>query len=40
VSVQLPALVTMETSGALLNLFLLAGLHYILERARLISRDT
>jgi hypothetical protein len=38
VSVQLPALVTMETSGALLNLFLLAGLHYILERARLISK--
>jgi hypothetical protein len=39
VSVQLPALVTMETSGALLNLFLLAGLQYILERARLISRE-
>jgi hypothetical protein len=39
VSVQLPALVTMETSGALLNLFLLAGLQYILERARLISKE-
>lgn len=38
ITVQLPPLVTLETSGSLLGLFLMAGTQYILSRARAISR--
>lgn len=38
ISVQLPRLVTLETSGALLSLFATAGIEYILDRARALSR--
>ena len=37
ITVQLPPLVTLETSGSLLGLFLMAGTQYILSRARAIS---
>jgi hypothetical protein len=38
IGVQLPSLVTQETSGALLNTFVLASVDYILARARVISQ--
>ena len=37
IAVQLPRLVTLETSGALLSLFAIAGIEYILDRARALS---
>lgn len=39
IAVQLPALTTLETSGATTTFFFLKGLEYILARARLISNE-
>lgn len=39
IAVQLPELATRDTSGATLDVFVLAGLHFILDRARIISKS-